>query len=97
MGHVARLIAYEANLGVCADRECILSAGINPVGQRVKVSKKLHRVMALVEMEPLTLEPLACTVCARGIQALHATYRSKCWERLPSMFSVAQSWSDVYM
>jgi hypothetical protein len=95
MEHVVRLIAYEENLGVCADRECILSADINPVGQRVKLSKKLRRAMALVKMEPLILEPLACTVCARGIQALYATYGSKCWEQLPSMFSVAQSWGDV--
>jgi hypothetical protein len=49
MGRAARIIAYEGNLGVCVDRICALSAGINPVtiGQREEVPKKPHRAISL--------------------------------------------------
>jgi hypothetical protein len=100
MGQAARMIVYEGNLGVCADRRCALSFGINSVGQRAGVLKKLHRAMSHFERDggglgPLALEPLVCAECTRDIQALHTVWRSECWERLPSMFLVAQSWGEM--
>jgi hypothetical protein len=100
MGQVARVIAYEGNLRVCADRVCALSVSIDPVGQRVEVLTKLHRAMSHFERDggglgPLVLEHLACAECTKEIQGLHSACRLKCWERLPSMFSVALSWGEV--
>jgi hypothetical protein len=100
MGQAARIIVYEGNLGVCADRKCVLSVGINPMEQRVEALKKLHHAMFLVkrdggELRPLPLGHLACAKCAKVIQAAHDMCRSICWARLPPMFSVAKSWDEV--
>jgi hypothetical protein len=100
MSRAARVIAYEENLGVCADRTCTLSVGINLVGQRAEVLKRLYHVMILFEWDggglgPLTSKCFACAKCTREIRALHATWRSKCWEQLPGMFLVVLSWDKV--
>ena len=100
MGHAARVIAYERSLGVCVNKECILSVSVNPIEQRVEALMTLHRTMFLVkrdggELGPLSLGHLACAECTKVIQASHVAWRSMCWEQLPSMFSVAQSWDEM--
>ena len=99
MGASARVIAYEAILGVCVDKKCVLSAGVKHVERRMEALGTLH-AMILVErggggLGLLKSEHLACAACARGIEALDAACRSKCWEQLPRMFSIAQSWDEV--
>ena len=94
----ARAIAYEWNLGVCPDRECLLSVGVDPIGQRMVTLKRLYQAMIERDGDGLrspSLGHLTCDECAKVIQASHVAWRSICWERLPSMFSVAQSWDEI--
>jgi len=100
MVELARVIIYEANPGaVCANGRCVLSAALIPVEQRREALRKLHDALLAKreggELGPLSLGGLVCDVCAKGIQGAHALGRSLCWERLPAMFSVAQSWDDL--
>ena len=99
MSQAARAIVYEENLGVCVDRKCVLSVGIEPFERRAEALKKLHAAFFVIrdggELGPPSLGHLACALCTEDMQASHATWRSMCWERLPSMFSVARSWGEV--
>jgi len=99
MNNIARLILYEIDLGVCDDGECVLSAAIIPVEQRVEALRKLGEMFLAKrdggELGPLSLGHLTCAECTTFIQASYVGGRSLCWERLPGMFSVAQSWDDV--
>ena len=99
MGQAARAIVYEGNLGVCVDRKCVLSVGIEPFERRAEALKKLHAAFLVMrdggELGPPSLGHLACPRCTEDTQASHATWGSMCWERLPSLFSVARSWSEV--
>ena len=99
MGQAARAIVYEENLGVCVDRKCVLSVGIEPFERRAEALKKLHAAFLVMrdggELGPPSLGHLACALCTEDMQASHAMWRSMCWERLPSMFSVARSWGEV--
>ena len=100
MVELARIIVYDGNpVVVCADGKCVFNAGVVPVKQRMEALKKLHETLLVKrdggELGPLSLGDLLCDVCAKGIHAAHTLGRSVCWERLPAMFSVAQSWDDV--
>jgi hypothetical protein len=97
MGEGARVIAYERSM--CVYGRCVLSVSAKHVKERMEALGKLH-AMFLVKRDggglgPLTLEHSVCATCTKTMQASHAAWRSKCWEQLPSMFSVAQSWGEV--
>ena len=99
MVELARIIVYDGNLGeVCADGKCVLSAGLTPVEQRREARRKLHEGLLVKrdggKLGPLSLGVIVCDICSRGIHAAHVMGRPMCWERLPAMFSVAQSWDD---
>jgi hypothetical protein len=100
MGQATGIIAYEGNLAVCADTACVLSVGLDPIEQRMEALKKLRDAIFLAKRDggELTLPSLGhlvCLECAKVIQALHVVCGSTCWEQLPRMFSVAQSWDEV--
>jgi hypothetical protein len=100
MSYTARIIAYEERLAVCTNRECLLSVGMDPIEQRAEALKKLYGAMFLVERDggqltPLSLGHLVCAECMRGIQLSHLRWASGCWELLPQIFGLAQSWDEV--
>jgi len=100
MVKLACIIAYEGNLlAACADGKCVLSAGLIPVQRRKEALRTLHDALLVKrdggELGPLSLGDLVCDMCAKGMHAAHVIGRSMCWDRLPSMFSVAKSWDDV--
>jgi len=99
MGKAARVIAYEGNLGVCAKEGCVLGVRINSNERRMETLIKLHAALLLKkvggELGPLSLGHLTCAKCTKGIQQSHTAWRSACWERLPSIFSIAQSWDKL--
>jgi hypothetical protein len=97
MGEGARVIAYKRN--VCVYGGCVLSVSAKHVKERMEALGKLHAMFLFKRdgggLGPLALEHSVCATCTKTIQASDAAWRSKCWEQLPSMFSVAQDWGEV--
>jgi len=100
MDQAARVIVYEECLGVCVERGCMLSVHTDQRKRRAEALKKLYHAISFVGRDggvlgPLSLGDLVCASCTEDIEASHTRSRSICWEQLPSMFSVTQSWDGV--
>lgn len=91
-------VAYEQSLPVCADKACVLNAGIVPGESRAEALQKLHNVM-IEEKEGGILSPpswgdIACVECTKKIDGHHVVWRKACWEMLPALFGVAKRWYE---
>ena len=91
MTQAAHAIAYEENLlSVCSDTACVLNVSVKHVERRMEALMKLHDAL-IGEREggvlsTPSLKYLACATCTKAVQASHAKWRSRCWEKLRGCF-----------
>ena len=97
--HAAYMIAHKEKLSVCADQACVLNDGIKPMERRIEAMTKLHNLMIGGRNGGVLSSPsfgvIACAKCTKEIEGAHAIWRSRCWELLPTTFSVAKCWGEV--
>ena len=96
---VAHNVVYFGNLGVCAEKACVLNVGINPPERRMEALKKLVDVLVHKNegemLSSLSLGTLVCTNCAKRVETMHLDRRKRyVWAGLPSLLGWG-SWGDV--
>lgn len=66
----------------------MLDADIVPVLPRMEAPKNLHVA------PPFLVGRSYLEKCIKEIDESHAIRRRECWERLPAIFSAAESWDE---
>ena len=94
-------IAYMRDLGVCADRSCVLSTGIDSTEARRGVLKEIFNVMVKQSERDMLVSPSlganvrVCMNCASHMEGLHLIHRKGLvWAALPSLLGW-ESWEGV--
>ena len=95
----AYAIAHVENRPACANQTCVLNDGIKSTERRIDAMAKLYGLMIGERNGGMLSSPsfgvIACAKCTKEIEGAHAIWRSRCWELLPTTFSVAKCWSEV--
>ena len=91
MTYGAQVIVYTLDLGVCADRTCVLNIGTNPMERRMEELEKISDVLIKNSggdmLSPLSFGDLLCADCARRLEDRHRDYRKRfAWDKLPCLF-----------
>ena len=98
MRATALIITYTRGLGVCANRACVLNAGIDPAERRTEALERISVAMSKGAgdmLSPLSLGNLLCVDCGRRLENLHRNYRRKfVWTTLPSLLGW-KNWEGI--
>ena len=98
MTYTGQTIAYTWDLGPCAERACVLNAGLSPIKGRMEALKKTSDGMLRREgdlLSSLSLGNLVCAGCARRLEDIHRDCRKRfVWAKLPSLVGW-ESWEGV--
>ena len=98
--HLARSVSYGGHLSVCPDETCTLNVDMNSSnGKRTEAAERVY--LAVIDqregglLSPPSLRHLLCTSCATSVEASHAQWGSRYWEKLPAAFNLSRSWDGL--